>query len=121
VFATRRGESFAAEQRRHPVCFNYRHSVEDRVKLQVPRDYYVESVPHAASIRAGAVGYENNVAQDARAIDYSRRLSVETVVISRDGYPALRSFFSRVATADEESVVLRKQRSAQPTAEARRR
>ena len=121
IFATKRKEPFSAEQRRYPVYFNYRYSVEDRVRLQVPRDYYVESLPHGASINVGAVGYENHVAQDARTIDYRRNLFVETVVISRAGYPALRSFFSRVATADEESVVLRRDRSAPPAVEARRR
>ena len=121
IFATKRQVPFSAEQRQYPIYFNYRHSVEDRVELEIPRDYYVESLPHGASINAGAIGYENHVAKDARTIHYSRNLCVDTVVISRAGYPALRSFFSHVATADEDFVVLRKERSAPPVAEASRR
>ena len=76
---------------------------------------------HGASANVGAIVYENHIAEAARVIDYSRHYVVETVLINRDGYPALRSFFSRMASADEESVVLRKERSAPATAEAKRR
>jgi hypothetical protein len=112
VFASTQKSPFPSEQRKTAIYFRYGYGDNDEVTLNLPAGYDVESLPAAANIDVGALRYATTYQKGDGAVSLSRKLVVEAEIVGSDKYPVLRGFFSKVAGADQEQVVLRKAASA---------
>jgi hypothetical protein len=108
VFAASRKNPFAAEQRKSHLYWAYPYQNEDEVTVKLPEGYAVESMPTNADINLGAVKYASQWEKTSDALRFRRTMTIDTVFVEVGKYPVLRTFYSKVATADQETAVLRK-------------
>jgi len=108
VFHANSKNPFAPTNRRAPVYFEYPSIEEDEVTLEVPEGYGVETMPTAAQIDAGAVVYNTRYEAAGSTVRFTRRLLVDSMFIPKEHYNSLRTVYSRITSADQEQVVLRK-------------
>jgi hypothetical protein len=108
VFAGAEKNPFSSEQRKRAIYFHYAYGVEDDVTFKLPAGYDIESLPEAADVDMGALHYVAAYKKEQGAVHMGRKMFVNTEMIGRDKYAAVRSFFSKAAALDQEQVVLRK-------------
>ncbi|HEX9984578.1 MAG TPA: DUF3857 and transglutaminase domain-containing protein [Thermoanaerobaculia bacterium] len=108
VFSATRKNPFSAEQRLHPVYFRYPHQYEDEVTLKLPEGMAVEGVPQAQNLDLGGAGVVTSWNQADGAVTLKRKMYVKSILIPQNNYHAIRNFYSKVASVDQESLVLKK-------------
>jgi len=111
-FQARQTAAFHAEKRLYKVYFNCPYEEIDDVKLKVPAEYKVESVPPARQAKPGIVSYEISAAQQGGVVEVKRLLVLDGMTFSVTSYPALRNFFNTVKTDDDAQIVLQNAESA---------
>jgi hypothetical protein len=108
VFDASDKNPFAPTERKSQVYFTYPSIEESEVFLEMPEGFGVESMPAAANIDAGAIVYKTTYENAGGTVHFTRRMLVDSMFYPLDQYKALRTVFSRITTADQEQVVLRK-------------
>jgi len=108
VFAASKKTPFSAEARKNAIYYSYAHRYDDDVALHIPDGYAVESLPQPLKVDLGGAAYKTEWANANGTVTLKRSMSINTVLIGAENYKILRSFYSRVATADQETVVLKK-------------
>lgn len=108
VFTANEKNVFGAERRKYDIYFRYSRHVDDLVTLEVPNGYAIENVPAAVTLDEKVFRFSNIWRKEARAVTLERSLTRGGLLVAAVQYPKVRNFFSRVATADQEAVVLRK-------------
>lgn len=108
VFAASRKNPFASEQRKHTVYFAYARRSDDEIALHLPDGYTLESVPQPLTMNLGGAAYTTQYANANGTVTLKRSMAINTILIGAENYKVLRSFYSRVANADQETVVLKK-------------
>jgi hypothetical protein len=111
-FQARQTAAFHAEKRLYAVYFNCPYEEIDDVKLKVPAEYKVESVPPARQAKPGGVSYEISAAQQGGVVEVKRLLVLDGMAFPVASYPALRIFFNTVKTDDDAQIVLQNAESA---------
>ena len=111
-FQTRQAAAFHPEKRRYQIYFNCPQEEIDDVKLKVPAEYKVESVPPARQAKPGVVSYEISAAQQGNAVEVKRLLVLDGLGFPVSSYPALRNFFNTVKNDDDAQIVLQNDESA---------
>jgi Domain of Unknown Function with PDB structure (DUF3857)/Transglutaminase-like superfamily len=106
VFTTQSKNPFAPATRTHPIYFAYPNSEIDEVKLTVPANMTVATLPKPEKLDGGALGYQAETKRQEGVITYTRSTNVGVSLIDPKHYPALRNFYSAVTTADQQPLVL---------------
>ena len=106
VFTASEKSIFEHSNRVHPIYFEYPYEKLDDVTIELPAGWQVGSVPTARQDDKGPVAYTLKVENGKDALHLTRRLKVDVLMLDQKYYPALRSFFQAVRTADEEQIVL---------------
>lgn len=109
VFESRSKNPFAPEKRKHSMYFEYNNSVIDEVDLELPAGYSVESLPRSTRDDLRALTFDSKWTRDETSVKYKRQLDTDTLLVGVENYKLVRSFFSKIQSADEENLVLRKQ------------
>ena len=94
------------DKRATPIDVNYASMVQDEVTFKLPPGYAVESAPQAAN--AAWPGHANmKIVSSAKpdAVIVSRVLGYNCAATASD-YPSLHEFYQKIATADQEQLVL---------------
>jgi Domain of Unknown Function with PDB structure (DUF3857)/Transglutaminase-like superfamily len=108
VFSASAKNPFSVANRKHDIYFGHESLTTDEVTLHLPDGYDVESMPKGTRNDLHALVYKSEWAQNDRAVTFKRALTVHTVSIDVKSYPTVRSFYSKVATADQDNLVLKK-------------
>src|SRR5271154_2707988 len=111
-FQARQTAAFQAEKRLYPIYFNCPYEEIDDVKLHVPTEFKIESVPPARHVKPGVVSYEISAAQQGSVVEVKRLLVLDGLAFPVASYPALRNFFNTVKTNDDAQIVLQNAQSA---------
>lgn len=110
-FESHGGHPFVAEDKRTtPVDVQYPQKVTDSVTYRVPAGYKVESAPAAADIqwpRNAVLRVSSKV--DGDVVELDRELLYNFTLLDAKNYGPLRDFYQKVATADQQQLVLTKQ------------
>jgi len=107
-FESRAKHPFVAlEKRTMPIDVNYSRMVRDEVSYTLPAGYAVESAPQAATA-AWAGRATMKIASSAKPgeVTVSRVLAYGFVLLPASDYPSLHEFYQKIATADQEQLVL---------------
>ena len=112
LFQTRQAAAFHAEKRLYAVYFHCPYEEIDDVKLHVPAEYRIESVPPAKQVKPGVVSYEISAAQQGNVVEVKRLLVLDGLAFPANLYPTLRNFFNVVKTDDDAQIVLQNSESA---------
>ena len=107
VFTSTHKNAFPAESRETMIFFKHPYLRSDRVKVTLPEDLTVDQLPQPTTLANGDFKYTNSWKADKRVLTFTRDLSVLSPLFARETYPAIRTFFSSMNTADQDTVVLK--------------
>jgi len=108
IFSESARNPFSVEQRKHDIYFEYERETDDEVVLHVPDGYSIEAVPQGLSNNLAALVFATKWSHDAQSVTFTRSFTVNTLAVDRQYYPQVKSFWKRVSTADQDSVILKK-------------
>jgi hypothetical protein len=88
----------------------YIHSMtytQDAVRIKYPDGLQIESVPKdEQEVMANEVAFTSNVKQTGKSVTSFRNMTVAKYFFMQDEYPALKGFYGKLETRDQEPVVL---------------
>jgi hypothetical protein len=107
LFESNAQPTFPHEKREVPVYFEYPQANEDAIRINFPSTFSVESLPASdkTSLKGLALYKFDSVATPVN-FTIRRDFMLGEIIFKTDEYPDLRSFYSKMETKDQESVVL---------------
>jgi hypothetical protein len=115
LFVSNEKAAFPHEKREIPVYFEYNHMVQDALRIHLPANIKVESVPTPDKQQFQQFAAYNITSESAPdSITVRRNFVLGEFLFDTKEYPDLRAFYSKMETKDQESVVL----TASPIASA---
>lgn len=106
LFRTSSKDTFTSPERTYPVYFPYAFAEVDKVVINVPSGYSVESVPGVRSARLSYAQYQNIEKFEGAQLSSTRTLLVNGVFFPANQYAELKDFFAKVQEGDEQQAVL---------------
>ncbi len=107
IFEANAKTTFPHEKRDIPVAFSYPSTFQDAVRINFPATLNVESLPASDKIMLHNLAMYNLTTSSTPTSFTARRDYVLGEIIFMPAeYPELRSFYSKMETKDQESVVL---------------
>jgi len=97
---------FENEGRAHAVYFHYPFQKVDDVTIDLPLGWKIGSLAKPVNNDAKAAVYTMNVEERSGTLHLSRTLRSDLMMVPKESYGVLRTFFQGVRTGDEEQVVL---------------
>jgi hypothetical protein len=98
---------FQHEKRKHPVYFSYPYQVLDNVTLRMPDGMEIEAVPDKKHEEPGFAYFDVQWTAKGNSVEMKRGFAVMDLLYKDSEYPQIRDFFAKVASGDQETVVLR--------------
>ena len=98
---------FQHEQRRNWVYFAYPFQVIDDITLTMPSELKVEAVPDKKHEESDFGYFDATWTGKDNVIQMKRGFAVHGIMYPVAKYPEIRSFYSKVASSDQENVILR--------------
>ena len=121
ILESNRKNPFDHATRRWDLYFDYPVVAADDLTLHLPAGWQVEALPPAQDFGGGShLHYQASRTQAGAEIRVQRRYFRDDIFFVSGFYPAVRQFYSRVGSSDEESIVLRAP-AAQPASQATRK
>lgn len=90
----------------HPLYFHYAAQKVDDITIDLPLGWQVSSLPQAQNNDLKVVAYTLKVEDKKGTLHFERRVRSDLISLEQKYYPALRSFYEGVRTADEQQIVL---------------
>jgi hypothetical protein len=106
LFSATEKQLFEHTNRVHAVYFQYPFEKDDEVTIQLPLGWQVSSVPKDLNQDAKAAVYVRKVQDDKGTLHLTRVLRSDLLMVDAKYYPALRAFFQKVRTGDEEQIIV---------------
>jgi hypothetical protein len=106
LFSAAEKNLFEHANRVWPVYFRYPYREVDDLMFELPEGWKIESTPKDLDRDAKAVEYTLKVENRANAVHVQRMLRCEAVMVAKENYPILRSFYQIVKSEDEQQVVI---------------
>jgi transglutaminase-like putative cysteine protease len=107
IFHSSGQHPFASTRRANPVYFEYPAEVYEEVKLALPPDIQVESLPGGTKIERGTIRYESSAEKQGTVLHLNRMFRMTRYYLPPEQYLALRQFYEQVRAGDEQQVVLK--------------
>jgi hypothetical protein len=114
ILQTTSRNQFQSATRLHAVYFRYPYRVMDDVRIELPAEMSVESLPQAKSETIAVLSFEGKYERQERTLHFQRRQEIGGYYFAADNYHMLRDFFAKVHAADEQQVVLLPAQPATP-------
>jgi hypothetical protein len=107
LFSEPEKHTFEHADRVFPIYFHFPLQVQDDIVVDLPLGLQVSSLPPAQDTGPGKlVEYALAAESKSGALHWNRHLSVVILMMQSKYYPALRDFFQKVRTGDEQQIVL---------------
>jgi hypothetical protein len=98
---------FPHAKRELPVSFSYPHMSQDAVRITFPPNLSVESLPTKEQTKLhNSIAYDMTTTSDAISVTARRTYLLGETLFEPNQYAELRSFYSKMETTDQESIVL---------------
>jgi hypothetical protein len=106
-FESRAKHPFVAQERESAVTMEYAESIQDEVTYHVPETFAVESAPNDTEIPwVGHAVFKLKTTVDKNNLTTVRNYIRGFVILEPKEYPQLREFYQKMATADQQQLVL---------------
>jgi hypothetical protein len=106
IFSAPEKHIFEHANRVHAICFRYPYQKKDEVTLELPSGWRVSSVPSALDKDAKAAQYTLKVEDRKNEVQINRTVRSDLFFVPKETYPALKTFYEIVRTADDQQIVL---------------
>jgi hypothetical protein len=106
IFGSTEKRMFEHTDRVNAIYFQYPHRKTDDVTVELPASWKIGSLPKPQDQDAKAAEYILTVEEKSGAIHMTRMLRNDLLLLQKDFYPTLRTFFQVVKTSDEKQIVL---------------
>jgi len=97
---------FDHQTRTYSVYFHYPYQKVDDISIELPLGWKLGSFPAEQNQDAKAVAYVLKIEDKKGTVHISRTLRSDLMMVGKENYSALQSFFQLVRTGDEEQIVL---------------
>ena len=108
LFLTKRSNPFKLEERKYPVDFTSAFKETNKVTIQIPNGYAIETVPEQLAIalpdNLGFFKYQ--VINGGNKIKLVSLLQVNSAMVPPQYYQALKDFYSKLVKKETEKIVL---------------
>jgi hypothetical protein len=95
--------------RKYPLNIDRGYLDVDSFNIAIPKDYVVDGIPENISLESKFGKYEVTFSVEENNIKYTRELSINRGVYSKEDYEAYRKFRRSVAKYDNSIIVLKNQ------------
>jgi hypothetical protein len=112
VFQSNNRNPFVHEQRAHPIYFSYPFQEIDEVNIDMGKGMSIENLPAAKQNQTDFAYYDAHWGNNGSQLQLIRRFAMLGVLMPKTLYPQMRTFYEQMNAADQESVVLRGQKTA---------
>jgi hypothetical protein len=117
LFEANSKPTFTHDKREIAVFLPYRYSARDAIRINLPQDFQVESIPADKTVKmAKAAIYDMKVVADSTGVTIRRNLYIGEDIYFPNEYPDLKSFYSQFEAKDQEPVILKVVGPAQSSA-----
>ncbi len=107
IFETNSKATFPHEKREIPIYFQYPHMVQDAIRVNFPAGFTVESLPASEKQQFQNFAlYTMATESTPTSVTVHRNYTLGEIIFKTEEYPGLRSFYGKMETKDQESVVL---------------
>jgi hypothetical protein len=114
LFETNTRPTFTHDKRDIAVYFPYRYSTRDVIRINLPRNLQIESVPVELAAKLPKVAmYDLKAAADGSGVTIRRDLYIGEIVYMPKDYPDLKAFYAQFETKDQEPLILKMGASTQ--------
>jgi hypothetical protein len=90
----------------HPLYFAYKLQKIDDIRIELPADWQVNSLPQPLSKDAGLVSYSFQVESDNGTLYLQRVLRLDLISAGQEQYQVISNFYQAVRSGDEQQIVL---------------
>ena len=107
IFEANVKPAFPHEKREIPVYFEYARITQDAVRITFPSNLSIESLPASnKDSYEKAIAYSYSSESTPHTFTVRRTYALGDILFDVKQYPALRTFYSKIETKDQENVVL---------------
>ena len=106
IFSATEKHMFEHSERVHAVYFEYPYRKIDDVTVDLPLGWKATTLPKPIDQDVKAAEYKLNVEDQKGLLHIRRELRSDVMMVPKDMYPALRSFYQAVRTQDDQQIVL---------------
>jgi hypothetical protein len=106
LFEQRGKQLFVHAQRKNPVYFSYPYRTFDKIQITLPASLQVESLPKAQSVTVDFGIYTAERTAKGKVLELQRDFAIGGFAFLLPHYPALKSFYEKIKSGDEEQIVL---------------
>ena len=106
LFSAAEKHACESATRVHPLYFPFKYQKVDDIRIELPPDWKVDSLPQPRTNDANLVFYSLKVEREKDKLHLQRTLRSELMTLGQEQYQVLRSFYQEVRTGDEEQIVL---------------
>jgi hypothetical protein len=108
IFEANAKPTFVHDKRETPVAFSYPHVVQDAVRVNFPSSLGAESTPATEQLPYEKFAvYAFRTESTPTSVTVRRELDLGNILYKVEEYPALRTFYNKFETKDQEPVVLK--------------
>jgi transglutaminase-like putative cysteine protease len=107
VFQSRATNPFSAASRHYPIFYDYLYATADEVNLTLPEGMSVESLPKPVALDLKSMNYLSQYFSKGNVVTFQRSYQVNAPYFDPNDYPVIRNFHNKIASADQETAVLR--------------
>ena len=106
IFSAPEKHLFDHADRVQPIYFQFPYQHSDDVTIAMPLGWQITNVPTPEKQDQHVITYTMQAENNKGTLHLNRALNVDILLIDAKYYSALRSFFQRVRTVDEQQVML---------------
>lgn len=106
IFQSMGKNPFQSASRVHPVYFRHPYRTLDDVRIELPPEFSVESLPARKSEKITVLSFDATYEKQEHALRFVRKLEVGGYYFETYSFSILRNFFTALRAADEQQVVL---------------
>lgn len=107
LFRSRQMEAFTTSERRYPVYFPYTYEEIDKTSIHLPADYSLAAtLPGGQDVKLPSSRFITTRSPANGQLLLTRALVVNSIYFQPNQYSAIKGFFNKLKTADEEQIVL---------------
>jgi len=107
LFRANKRQIFIPSERKTAVYFDYPYRVLERMQITLPADVEVENIPQSQPASADFAICKVQRTVKGNVMELTRDFAINGISFPVTDYPALKTFFDKVHSNDEEQVTLR--------------